>query len=199
MVDGKTYKDVVETFFGGKWHKTSCAIAAHENGVFISMYPAGSMVLGISAAPLVLRMDIATFVKIADVLRQHLPDEDEGIEIEGCDEEMDLDDEIFARLDDLSEQVGQLQAEHVTPADMQRDRDWWEHLANRLDGVELKVAAASVHLRQVPGVVSRLANLEDRVKALEDPKSKLTANGNRSGGFYVTEYPSDLAARLINL
>ena len=193
MTDGSSYDGVVELFLKDNWHRASCAISAYEGGVFIS-----ACALGVTR-PFTMRMDIATFVKIADVLRQHLPDEDEGIEIEGCDEEMDLDDEIFARLDDLSEQVGQLQAEHVTPADMQRDRDWWEHLANRLDGVELKVAAASVRLRQVPGVVSRLANLEDRVKALEDPKSKLTANGNRSGGFYVTEYPSDLAARLINL
>lgn len=186
MVDEKTYKDVVETFFNGEWHKTSCAISAYEGDVFISMYPAGSMVFGINTAPLILRMSVATFVKIADVLRLHLDEEDE---------ESDIDDMIFERLDDLSEQVGLLQAEHVTPADMQRDRDWW---AERLAGVELKVAAASVHLAQIPNAVKRLADLEDRVKALENPKSKFTDNGNRSDRFYVTEYPSDLVAKLIN-
>jgi len=163
MVDGNSYDGVVELFLKDNWHKASCAISAYEGGVFIS-----ACALGVTR-PFTMRMDIVTFVKIADVLRQHLPDEDEGIE--DCDEEMDLDDEIFARLDDLSERVGQLQDEHVTPADMQREKDWWNHLAKKVGDLEW-----------------RLGKLEKQP----------VANGRHSGGYYVMEFPGDLVAKLVN-
>jgi hypothetical protein len=127
MMDEKTYEGVASLFFGKKWHNASCAVTAFGDDVFISLYPSGYL-------PLTMRMDIAMLVRVADVLRQHLPSEDE---IEGCDEmdidEMDIDDVIFNRLDELSEQVGLLQAEHVTRTNLQHTRD-------RLIALEQRVA-----------------------------------------------------------
>lgn len=114
--DTKSYDGVMRMFSGGKWRDASSAISAKDGSVFISV--------GTKYDLVTLEMSIEMFVRAADILREHLDEDDE----------MDIDDVIFDRLDELSEQVGLLQAEHVTPMDLQHTRD-------RLIALEDRVAA----------------------------------------------------------
>jgi uncharacterized protein (DUF2164 family) len=98
MMDGKTYDDVVKLFLGGEWRDRSCAMSVFGDGIFISVYP-GSF----RGTPLTMRFDVDLFIKIADWLRE----EDE--EIEDCDDEMDMENVILARLDDLEDRVVELE------------------------------------------------------------------------------------------
>jgi hypothetical protein len=102
MLDKKTYDGVVKLFLGGKWGDASCAMSVHEDGIFISVYPGN-----FKGIPLTMRFDVDLLIKIADWLRE----EDE--EIEGFDDEMDIDDLIFGRLAVLEERVAKLEAKPV--------------------------------------------------------------------------------------
>jgi hypothetical protein len=97
MTDQKTYDEVVKLFLGGKWRDASCAMSVYDDSIFISVYPQ------FMATPLTMRMSVDLFIRIADLLRE----EDE--EIEDCDDEMDIDDQIFARLESLEERVARLE------------------------------------------------------------------------------------------
>ena len=146
MLDKKTYDGVVKLFLGGKWGDASCAMSVHEDGIFISVYPGN-----FKGIPLTMRFDVDLLIKIADWLRE----EDE--EIEGCKDDIDIDDLIFDRL---------------------------EHLEEEMDG------SLAVFEKVLNDLKARVAKLE---------ASKTTGNGRRSGGFYGTEFPQDLAVKLVNL
>ncbi len=100
MTDEKTYDGVVKLFLGGRWRDASCAMSVYDDSIFISVYPQ------FMATPLTMRMSIDLFIRIADLLRE---EEEEEEEIEGCEDEMDIDDQIFDRLEALEERVAALE------------------------------------------------------------------------------------------
>jgi hypothetical protein len=93
MADEKTYDGVVKLFLGGRWRDVSCAMSARHGDLFISAFHPCML------SPLTMQMDVDLFIRIADLLRE----EDE--EIEDCEDAMDIDDQIFDRLEAVEEEL----------------------------------------------------------------------------------------------
>lgn len=98
MADEIHYDGVVSLFLGGRWRDASCAMSVHDGSIFISVYPASLQ--RDMAVPLTMQMSVDLFIKIADRLREK--------EIEGCEEEIDIDDELFGRMESVEDQILEL-------------------------------------------------------------------------------------------